>query len=122
MHVSVIEVLFTAIATIGFLFSLYNFSEAFLDALYLAQHKIVNGRQVLAKSSGVTSGLRAVVQAIFMAVGITYMFIPGIPSNVELSAAQETVRLLASYGFVTAALATAVSEIILFRVRRQLVK
>lgn len=110
------EILWTATAAIGCLFSLLNFANARADLLVARHLRDLNGRRSLALGTMVTETVRVVVQLIFILIGVDAMLLPNrradhLPPNARLEG------YFIEYGLLAAATLLAVQALILYRTR-----
>jgi len=73
--VSDIELIWTLIAIVGLFFSLHNFKQSHEDLKFLRENGIGNGRVIIARFAMRAEAARALIQMIFITIGISAMFL-----------------------------------------------
>lgn len=71
-----IEILFTGVALVGFLFSALNIKDAVDDVQALTRAGLVNGRMPIAQTAVRVEFARLTIQAVFILIGALAMTIP----------------------------------------------
>lgn len=114
-----IEILWTLIALCGFVFSAFNVKDATQDLQVLELQGIGNGRKIIAQSFRTAEITRLVKQAIFIAIGVIAMTIPGTPSQ-HLPLKILIFQFVFTWGMIAAALLTTLQSYMAYRVRTQI--
>ena len=118
--VSDIEIVWTLIALVGAVVSIYNFREARDDCTALREAGLFNGRWLVARSTKWVEGLRLFVQAVFGAIGVMTMFFPETPDQLDQPWYVVVFGILATWGLIGSSLAITTQSFINAYVRRQL--
>lgn len=117
-NIQVIELLFTTIACFGLIFALLNFRKARSVYNHLKEVGITNGRIKLAKFSQTTDGVRALIQGLFVTVGLISFMVP--PTNIsELPPRLQISSHVLRWGFVLATSLTALQSYNSYRFQKQ---
>ena len=104
-NVSDFEIMWTAIATIGFIFAVLNLIGVIGDFRRLRSAGIKNGRWYMAKLAVVTESGRAYLQLFFVLVGAYSMTLPD-PPPTSSDLHDEIINAAIRWGFLTAAVWT----------------
>ena len=118
--VSDIEIFWTLIATLGLCFSFYTIREASGDWLTIRDSGIGNGRKLLARSTLLSEWGRAVVQSIFLVIGVLAMFTPEAPNASEGPWYVVAIRVLITWGLISSSILISGNTALSFYTRRQL--
>lgn len=114
-----IEILWTLIALIGVLFSLYNVKNARTD-VKAVKGLPANGRGLIAKAQLAVESIRIGVQAFFLSIGIYVMFLPQPPTDVQ--PLHITIfQSLFTWGMILSSVGLTVQSIVNSYVRRRLI-
>lgn len=115
-----IEVLWTIVAGIGFLYSFLNTKDAYGDLKLLQERGISNGRKAVAQTAYWSEMGRAFIQAVFFLIGVAAMFLPAPPPKADLPLAQFLVGILIRWGLITSSIILTVKAYLAMRVRKML--
>lgn len=118
-HLSVIEAIWVVVALVGLVFTSYNTAHAWRDYNYIKRSNIFNGRRIVARTSAWTEGMRAAIQAIFVAIGVGAGTIPDTPipnAPLNIQIVQELVR----WGLIVSSILLAVKSYMLARMRNRI--
>ncbi len=115
-RISDIEIVWTLIASVGFVFSIYNFQDALGD--YRAASTIMNGRREVAILGLKMELCRMVIQAIFILIGLAAMTIADPPDQLARPWNLTLLSILFRWGMVISALLVLYMSYSNFRVRR----
>lgn len=116
-----IEIVWTLVAALGLGYSLLNIRDAKIDLSYLREMRVINGRLLVAKANLLTESLRAVIQAIFLVIGLLAMtLVTSTPDN--LSWNQLAISMAVRWGLITASILLTAKTIIARRLRKQVVE
>jgi len=121
-YVSDIEILWTLIALGGLVFSIYNIREAFNDVAALKLRKIKNGRMKIAMVGLKAELGRAIIQTIFLAVGILAMNFQDPPVQIHEPFKVALFRFVFQWGFILSGLILALKSYWNFQLRRDLME
>lgn len=121
--ISDIEILWTLIAGSGLIFSLYNIREALRDRRAIVESNIGNGRKKIAGHALRNEAARALIQVIFLVIGILTMTYadpatinPDQPWNLTL------ISIVFRWGLIFSAILISLKSFWSFQLRRELRK
>jgi len=113
-----IEIVWTVVAFVGLIYSLLNVRDAQIDLKVLEEAGVKNGRLTLARYQIEAEVLRAIMQTIFLAIGIAAMALPEVPDSLDIPATQVVIRVLITYGLILSSVLLSVKSYLGYRVRR----
>lgn len=99
-----IEILFTTMAGVGLVFSIFNIIDAWHDRQALKEAGVVNGRMPLAEVALRVEIARAAVQTIFTTIGLLAMTLPETDNEVDGPWNVVLTGIVFRWGLITAAL------------------
>lgn len=115
-----IEVVWTAIAAVGLIFSIYNWRDA--EADYKALGVLANGRRAIAVLSIKMEITRTIIQGLFLAIGISAMFVPDAPDQLHRPTNVLILSVLFRWGLVISAILIMYQSIANYHVRKKLIE
>lgn len=118
MNASPIEVVWTALAVLGFLVAAINTAESIGDLAAVEELRITNGRRITAWFIVATECTRVLVQSVFILLGVLAMGLPGAPENVQVPADIRKFTLVFQWGLVFVASLIVAQSIAIFLMRR----
>lgn len=116
--VSDIEVVWTAIATAGVVFSFYNLRASLQDLRAIVN--LTNGRRVVAKTQMKLEVSRVIIQCIFIAIGILAMLVPEAPDQLDQPLRYILLGLIFRWGLIISAFLVTYQSYINLRARQDL--
>lgn len=120
-NVSDIEIIWVLLAGFGVLFSSFNFKESNKDIKALRGAGIENGRLILAKGARFQDGCRAIVHSIFLAIGVSVLFLPE-SDLAGQSLPVVMITLLVRWGLIIGAAILVLQTFISYRIRRDIIR
>lgn len=115
-----IEIVWTIIALVGLIYSLFNVKDANGDLKVLREAGVGNGRLTLAKYQMQAESLRTAIQAVFLSIGLAAMALPSAPDNLDLPLRQIVIQVLVTYGLIISSVLLTIKSYLGYRVRRVL--
>jgi hypothetical protein len=121
-NASEIEIFWVILAAIGLIFAAYNLREAHKDMKALDREGITNGRRTIAKAARYQDGCRAVVHAVFLAIGLSSaIFLPDmdldkLPTNILV------VTILVRWGLILSAGILVSQSYVSYALRRTIIR
>ena len=117
-----IEILWVLIALVGLVYSSMNAREAYADRQFIRDHSIINGRSLVANSIYFTELSRAVIQLIFLAVGVIAMTIPEIPPEADVPTNIKIFGFIFRWGLIASSVLLTFKAFLANRVRKALLE
>lgn len=115
-----IEILWTLLAMGGLGLASVLLYSAYGDYRAVKRQGIRNGRRVLAVLAVQTETLRAVIQAIFLAIGVAAMFVPSPVGDRPHSAV--VVGILIRWGLIVASVCLSYKSYLTWRARKRILE
>ena len=115
--VSDIEILWVIIALIGFVYSVVNINSGREDIRWLNANSIGNGRRTLARYQLTAESLRALIQVIFIVIGVLSFFVPDPTDALHLPPPQVAIRFCVTWGLILSSMALTVKSYLGKKVR-----
>jgi len=114
-----IEVLWTLLALIGLIFSIYNTREALRDRTALIESRTNGDRLRIANSIIISEITRVIKQIIFLVIGVIALTLTAAPTT-QMNIKQILIGVAIRWGLIIASGLTTYQAFIAFRLRRVL--
>lgn len=114
-----IELVWSFIALIGLVFSVFNLRDSLGDLRFLKRAGVKNGRLSVAKSNLYTELSRTIIQSIFLTIGIMALFLPAPPAS-SLPPLQLAIQVAFRWGLVISASLLALNTYLSHNLRKHL--
>lgn len=112
-----VEIVWTAAAIVGFVFSIYNFIESIKDLGAVEFFHIQNGRRLIARSNAIAESLRAIAQMIYITIGIWALSLPHVSSHFPTPENFYLFGLVFRYGLLIGVLIVTFNTVLAFKSR-----